>query len=374
MNRCGYRLPRSMWVWLGSSLLLATPASLGEKPWAGVDGEPHARGATLLRSTFASRGEVWRVSLDASRDGEEFYETGVDVPGPTNLPRSVAYDENTTTILVPALALFWPERFFFDGPGTYWFRWKISFRDREKPRTVPDQLDTDIDSVVVEQVVALRLSRPADSAFIERMSAPDFLRHLFGDDFFDRKTDVVRERMLAPEGADYRALMVIRELLKATRADEPGDVVGPRGGLENAITWADNLIALAKKFPESSYSPYAAYYAGCCYLTALGHETKQEHGELISPTAKKRPWYAKSEQALSIGIEDGDAYLRPRALYMQAFLRVLAADFEDADRLLEEAIESTGPAGTIADLVGTLRRSIVRTKEELRRNQEQGQQ
>lgn len=107
---------------------------------ANVGGDAHAKSIAVLRLTFPTRGEVWRIRLSTSRDGEEFHAAGFGLLGGRDLFRSVAYDGDRTTVLVPALGWYGTDASFFGGPGIHWFRWETSFRDQTKPRTVADQL------------------------------------------------------------------------------------------------------------------------------------------------------------------------------------------------------------------------------------------
>ena len=281
-------------------------------------------------------------------------------------------DNEACSLLVPAFAGptdYGEIGFAFSRPGTYEVRWQFG--------------STGVSPVdfAIEQTVEVGVATRADLQFIERLSEPDLLRQLFGEEFFARQTDTVREQMLSPSGADCRALKVIAQLLKATRADEPGDVVGPRRSMENALKWADSLIGLATEFPESSYAPYAAYYAGCCYLAALteamedmtkergikDHSMNQEDLQRVTAFGKRSPYYQKAEQALSLAAERCDPYLRPRVHYFQAFLRLCGGGFEEAGELLDRAVEAGGKRGTIQKVVDTLRRDLVQAKERLSR-------
>ncbi len=177
----------------------------------------------------------------------------------------------------------------------------------------------------------------------------------------------------SPAGADWRALLVVGEILEATRAREPGAIVGQCGGFEPALRWADSLAALAQEFPESSYAPYAAYFAGCCYSglclgdarNVLRDERKQgerrddlEEGtrraELIMQSDKS----ARAFRAFELAAEHADDYLKPRALYQHGYLRMIALDFEAAQRLLSAAKVAAPGQGTVQGLIDEAREGI----------------
>ena len=133
------------WILTGVLMgILAGDARAGEVQ-ASIDGKACARGMVVLRVTFPSRGEVWRVALNSSINGEDFGEAGVGLLGTPDLFTSVTYHDGETTILVPAAGWFGSGVLYFDGPGTQWFRWTITFRDQDKARTEYDQRDYDIE-------------------------------------------------------------------------------------------------------------------------------------------------------------------------------------------------------------------------------------
>lgn len=374
MNHQPYTLNQAMSILVTVATCGVTSQLQAEDVLTTVDGDARAKGVTLLRLTFPSRGEVWTVRLDTSGDGEEFREAGVGLPRAYNVFRSVAREEGSTTILVPVIAWFRTERFFFDEPGRYWFRWGIAFRDQDKPRTVRDQRDFDIEAVVVDQVVEVGVPTRADLHFISGLADEDLARYIFGADFFERQTGDAIQHVADPE---VRAVGVIGRLLYATRGRSPETVMGLAGPKGDVGKAADSLVTLAKEIPDSSYAPYAAYYAGCCYA-AIGTKTVIEtirarrvrgqrkdraaEAELRYSLAEKDRDFAKAHAAFAVAAERGDAYLKPRALYQQGFLRIFAGALDQGEKLLDRALDAGGEEGTIRTMVDKLRGQMARAK------------
>ena len=317
------------------------------EPSCDVNGVVHAKGMLVLRCRFPGEGIVNAVGLSLSVDGENFEVAGVGLPRPWNVFWSAYSSGEVTTVLVPGAASFEPGR---EKPGTYYLRCSAAFEEEGVGPT----------KIVHKLTVAP--PDPSDLGFLRRVSNAELLGTLFPGPPNDIQ-EAAGGNAFSSSYSDLLAVAVIGELLKATRADEPGDVVGPRGGLENALKWADALFALAKEFPNSSYAAYAAYYAGCCYVGALGQENKDKHKEIVSPAGKGSAYYGKATEALGFAVERADAYLKPRALYHQAFLYLCSAEFDQAEDSLEDALEVGGEKGTIQKIVDKLRHDMRATKE-----------
>ena len=333
--------------------LLVNASAMGQGT-ATIEEGARAKGVVLLRATIPSvpcpRYTTLRVSADHRQDEEKA--STVTIYG--TFVQSGIMDNEACSLLVPAFAGptdYHEIGFAFSQPGVYQVSWQFG-------STGVSPVDFSVDQTV-------HIDPPAvpDLTFLARLADPDLTRAMFGEDFFDRQSDAIREKMLAPEGAERRALKVIAQLLLATRADEPGDVVGPRGSIENGLKWAEALFALAKELPESSYAPYAAYYAGCCYVTALGQENKDKHKEIVSPAGRESAYYRKARDAFSLAVARADAYLKPRALYHEGFLHLCGAEFEQAEKSLEEALQVGGEQGTIQKIVDRLRHDMRVTRE-----------
>jgi hypothetical protein len=310
-------------------------------------------GMTVVKATFPTRGEVWSVSLEWSRDGETFRPANVGLPRAWDLFRSVSYLDDQTTVLVPVAGFFATseQMLFFQESGRYWFRIKVTFRDASKPRTAPDQRDPNIEPVVVERIVDVGPPLEADLDFIAGLAQPELIRAMFGEDFFTRKVPEAREYYA---DAEVRAVKVIARFLVATREKWVGDVVRtvpPNGDVQKA---AHALLALARRFPKSSYAPYAAYYAGCCYAgiaitqaeeairerRALGElKDEVELGVFRAERMQNDANRATAHEAFALAGQRADAYLKPRVLYQHGNLHLVLFDFDASRRLLAEGLE-----------------------------------
>ena len=345
-----------VWLALGFGFVDQLPA---QDP--GDEGSLYAKGFNILRVSFPTYGEVKTFSLKVSFDGETFHDTSAGLPRPWRLFRSINCEPERTTILVPVVACFGVKRFIFEATGTCWFHWKIDFQDE------------DIESIEVTQIAEVRRPNRVDLDFIAGLGDPDLVRAMFGDDIFERLTGNTREQF---ESREVRAVKVIGQLLMATRADE-AEAVRPHGSIENAVKSADTLLALAKEFPESSYAPYAAYYAGCCYSAAGGdvlEKTMKERGiqdssltaqklQALAAEPKAASHYSKAEEALTLAANRADLYLKPRAVYMQAVLVGMRGEWDEMERLLDKALAEAPGEGTVRQLVDGARRHLARVKQ-----------
>ncbi len=337
---------------------------------ARFDGDVAAKGVAVLRATFPTLETVSRVEVAISRDGTEYRAVGVDGFGRQRfLPWLVASEARGSTICVATLLRTMREDglWAFDDPGTYHLRWRIAFGDQGA-----DGLKTD-------QTVELQPARPADVAFLAGLSNVELTRRLLTDGSFDEWPEAAREVLLAPSAADHRAMMVIEELLRATRAKNPWEALESRKSVESALIWGDALYALAREFPESSYAPYAAHYAACCYAgVALSeavetvrvrrvpeqppdeiHEAKQRFALLQADARAERAF-----EAFAFAAERADAYLRPKALYQEAYLAGAAGFFERFDTLLA-AVEEAAPGNNdLANEVARLRKESAQFRQQ----------
>lgn len=368
MNRQEGRIKYAAFV-IGLAPAIAAIA-VGQEPCVDADRGAYAKGPVVLRLSFPSQGEVKDVSVLFSTDGDTFENTRAGLPRNWQLFTSVGDDGETTTALILLVGRFdmGKKSFLFDEPGTYHFRWGVGFKDEG------------VDGFNARQIVEVGPAREADLAFLDRLADPDLLRYLFGDDFFDRQTETVRERMLAPSGADMRALKVIARLLQATRATSASNVFLdhklPKE--EDKRRWGDTLSELAEAIPESSYAPYAAYYAGCCYSmigliqVAEGIQANQVPGqpkdraaetELRFSLTKKNTDCARACKAFGFAARRGDDYLKPRALFQQAVLRASSGALDEVEQLLSKAEQIVPGEKTIQKMSGKLRKRVCKFKE-----------
>jgi len=338
-----------------------------------IDNVPGLKSATVVRGTFPTRGEVLGVGVTFSRDGINFQST--DAQG--GLARhhepfwSVREDGGKTTVL--ALVFARPENgvadFLFDELGTYYFHLHVTFRGREG-----DPLD---------ELGRAQVTKPGvmDGAFVQRLAEPTVLRDLFGRDVFADAAEDFNRWIMSKDGSDYRAIMVINEFLEATRLRDPQDMFGSEKRTpESALVWADTLWPLAQEFPDSSYAPYTAFYAGMCYWALSSGDSvnairaaripgarKDQVGEFLKrgEILTKDDRYAKGAEGLQFAVEHGDAYLKPVALYHLGSIRACGGKIEAAEKLFGQAIELGGERGTIGDMVGKFRSELEKTKQAL---------
>jgi len=356
---------------LAVSIIVAWNVSTlcGQSPSNAHQATFHAKGANVIELSFANQGEIEYAGAAISRDGVEFH----PIEGVVASMWSGPSDCEAVIVLIecPRMGTC---NFVFDSPGTYYLKSGLKFRNEHKP------------SVVFDRAVTVLPTTHADQGFLDELSDPDLLRHLFGEDFFERETDAGRERILSPEAADFRALTIIRELLEATREKVTWEIfAGPKWPEERIRFWGDSLSELAKEFPDSSYAPYAAYYAGCCY-SAMGYNrmvkairanrVPGKHKDLVADAklcrdlAKKDADCAYATEMFAFAAERADAYLRPRALYQQASLRVPYGDFDGVDRFLDQAMEAAPGKGTIETMVTKFRADIAKGRKDLARQKE----
>jgi hypothetical protein len=232
----------------------------------------------------------------------------------------------------------------------------------------------------IAQTLFVKPAVEADSAFMARISNGELLLALFGQNAF---SEDVRERLLLPSAHDFRALTVIGELLKATRGSEFGSGMSAPKSAEEVRRWADTMWALAREIPDSSYSPYAAYYAGCCYAV-LGLERAREveraqreggvpKGNVTqfqrrSAAFREDATSTAAREAFLFANERGDAYLKPRAIYQRAVISLWLDRREEMNNLLDAALTEAPGEQTIREWVITLRNDKLLDKLEAESN------
>ena len=328
----------------------------------------HAKELVVMRLSFAGRGEVNRVASAFSRDGETFEEAGIGLPRGWRLFTSIVYEEDTTTVLVPVVARFGTGDFLFEESGTYYLRWGVRFKNEQTS------------GISIDHTVKVGAPRACDVGFLSRLSDSLFLHQLFGRDLFANSPEEFREWVHSGAGADYRALIVIAELLKATREEWVGSAVEGRHSEDELRKWGEALFALARDIPDSCYAPYAAYYAGCCYSTmslnraietVRGRRTAGQpkdrgaEAEQLIDLAKKDRDCTQAYEAFAVAAERGDAYLKPRALYQKGVVCSFSGRWDEMERLLDEALENAPGRGTIYDMVSKVREDLAHAREKM---------
>ena len=216
----------------------------------------------------------------------------------------------------------------------------------------------------------------ADLKFLSRISGPKIMRLLGGEEFFERQARIAIEWGPNP---DVRATAMLGTIMHANTnqiTDTPLLGCAPKGDLHKT---AEALFAIATDLPDSSYAPYAAYYAGCCYTRqVLGHVMQTVRGARKPGAGKDRAAEAKAKFALSkndpncakalrafrFAAERGDDYLAPRAYYQQAVLRTWNGAFDDAEALLAKSEQMAHGAGTIKNICDEFRKQMDRFRKE----------
>jgi len=327
-----------------------------------------AKAANVISLQLQTRREISDFGLKISLDGETYHNCSVGLPRAWQLFYLISQTTRDVTITVPVVGGFsgGVEEFLFIEPGEYWFRWRVKYENGVEP-------------TVVEQKVVVSESSDADLAFIKRLADPRVCRLVYGPDWFDRHTATQAEHYADPEP---RAVKVIGRLLYATRDKTPAGAMGTAGPQGDMVDLGHALLEIAKEIPESSYAPYAAYYAGCCFAStsmyAVDEQGQKEasEGRFKDETARRRRLYAlhkadplsaKGKEAFLFAAERADAYLKARALYQSARLTLSRGELEEADRLLSRAEVEAPGSGTVGDLIHKLRSNFDAKRAEFER-------
>ena len=321
-------------VWVMTLLLGMTQLAWGQK--VEVVSMSTAKGIIILRGEFPSRGKLHSFGLEVSSDGETFVDAKAGpMRGLRFTDRMVqgSHEADDTVLLVPVVGRFdfTPQGFLFEEEGTYYLRWDITFKDRH------------VGEMKIGQIVVVEPATNPDLEFLSRIGDRDFATEVLG--------------LNPPENVtgDLLALGLISEILQYAE-DDPGE----GGRVRGKLAWAEAFWNLAKELPESSYAAYAAFCAGRIYHGHLARTLGREH---ITPKAKKHTLYEKADEALRFAVDHGDPFLKPRALCSLAYLRVCAAAWDEAERLLTQAEGSTHGQGIVESIVDEMRRDLAHIKE-----------
>lgn len=340
----------------------------------GSDESLRAKAANVIRLHLQTHRELSDFDLEVSLDGETYRNCSVGLPRAWQLFYSISQTAREATITVPIVGGFSGglEQFLFIEPGQYWFRWTVKYKDGAE-------------ASVFDQEVNVLASTASDMAFIERLADPKMCRLILGQKWYDQFIDPNREYYSELE---RRAVKVIGRLLYATRGKACEDAVRIAGPQGDRRATADALLGLARDIPDSSYAPYAVYYAGCCYA-ATGYRNalntvreERVDGKLSSRAAETRRRFAlmekdgdcdKAIEALKIAAQRGDDYLKPKALHQMAFLRGLGGAFDEAEHLLTQAEQVVPGEGGVEKLANHLRKSLRREEERVSTSEEPGE-
>lgn len=337
----------------GSLLLACSTASSGiggqSDAHAEVEGRLRARGVGILKLTIPGDTEIADVGLEISRDGVDF--TMLRTGGSRNSRDlyEISYEESMTTIVAPVAVEFGVTNasFVFPESGRYWIRWGLRFKDPQ------------VERLTLNQEVLVSTAHADDIAFVSRLGDTQFFQELVGEDVLNRLTGKARELTIDPSASVFRFSVVLRPLLASTATIEP--LEGEHRSAQAFRRWTDTMFGLASELPDSTYAPYAAFYAGGGYVGYLCEHLFKD--EVPSDAIREERLFKKAEEALKLAVEHGDSYVRPRALCQQARLHAIIGAWEETEHLLSRALEVAGVRGTLNTLVEHLRRATRGLKE-----------
>lgn len=350
----GHNLGTMKTAWIATIVMMAPPLHAQERnPTATMVGSVHAKGILVARIEFPAADAMAEITPRLAGSDGAIRDAKVQVPrgDPFRAGRSSEVPSSGTAVVITPLI----GRFDIDSPsflfaeaGKYDMLWDIAYKGNAR------------ESTSVKQRVQVAPATRWDLTFLNRLSDMEFILRIHGKDPFTDGETSYQEWARGPEGADYRALRLITELLEATYAKEPGDIAGPHGrSIEDAVRWADELQKLATELPESSYAPYSSYFAGCGYLLGMAQENKVRHGSIAAAAGVQSAFYRKAADALEFAIANGDIYLRPRALYMHGILHAWTNSWDDARQVLENATVASREQPTVQEMVNGLRAELV---------------
>lgn len=312
---------------------------IAQEPVANIDSPIKARSVTVLRAAFPSRGAVHSVSFDVAKDGEEFEDAriGPDRGAPFSGATVCGSDLTDTTVLaLPACGRFdlTPKGFLFPTEGVYHLQWKVAFKDPK----------ASVQNTV--QTIHVEAPSPYDIGFLAQISDNSFFEESFG------------RRVPDSFGPNKTALALIGMLLSHAISDPTEDEP-----IFGGIVAADALLKLASEHPESSFAPYAAYYAGSIYwLRLLRSDSFRKSAGTSGMTEKavNEPMYHKANEAWSLAREHADSFLAPRVLCRLALLRTCASATNTARELLRIARQTTPNDSAMLYHVDVLEREIAK--------------
>jgi len=212
MRCCLFRETPLARLMLGFLCCFAAPTHSRAQATAVVEGQAHAKGVVLLRAELPSLKCPSDWSIQVAMDDGNFVDPGFGLHRGKRL-LTLMEDQHgcvVNEVAFTAAGDLGPMAFVFASPGTYQLRWLIG------------SVESHSADFIIDQQIRVYAPRQGDLTFLRRVGNPAFLRHLFGDDFFERKGEGKRKELLSPAGADARALFVVAELLEATRARSGG--------------------------------------------------------------------------------------------------------------------------------------------------------
>lgn len=326
---------------------------------------PTAKSNTVVAALIPDGTDVRNVQVTIDSEGDAPRPAGAGVHHPWETHWDVRRGSEGTFVVVPLPAAFAEGHFIFPKPGKYQLQWLIATGNPTNQ------------NLKVGQTIEIGVSARADSAFLSALSKKETLARLFGDEvpfIRDRESTGVRARN------DAAVVEVIRQLLEASIAHEVDGLISDQRTPERAVVWADTLNDLASDFPDSSFSPYAAHFAACCYVgVVFGKATDAvraarvpgEHKDNMAEYLERVKFFeadarvAKSDEALQFAVDHGDAYLKPLALYQLGFLRACCGRLDETEKLFAQTIELVGERGTVGKMIAAFHSAVPMMKEAL---------
>lgn len=347
--------------------LIAVSAIIGGSHCVLADapGEIHAKGVAILSTAFSVEPGRCHVSLDWSLDGATFEPTYVGTPRRYQLVQSQREEGDRRHVLVVAALRFQSDGvedvFLFPQAGVYDLRWTITHEGQGRHEQV------------VQQRVSVAKPLPADERMLGHLGDAEVFRVLapMGKTVLDDE-ERFRE-MIKPEWMLYRVRVVFEELVRCIRDYGFDAVTSRRHFPDDVRVWGEKLLELAMEEPDSTYTPYVAYYAGCCYARlALGksldvvrneraagvQQDKAERAARIAALVKADSDTERASKAFDLAARRADEYMKPRILYQQGHLAKVKGNVSEARRLLSAAEAAAPGDTTIARWSAKLRKQL----------------
>jgi len=319
-----------------------------------------AQSMTVIGASIPGDFPVRSVQVTIAENGEPLCDVGANVHRKPLVHFSAASTGRDTVVSVPVPASFAKGTFLFPQAGEYRLEWLVATGDARRP------------SVTLYQKLKISPPNGSDVAFLESLVQPEVVEVLFDS--------AVQQNLRrdAHGGKETVAVEVVRQLLEASLAEEIDSVLSTDRSAETAVRWAVALSKLALAFPESSYAPYAAHFAGCCYSATVFRVSVEATRGMRDPTKKKNKlreaenrallisqddMTSRAETAFAFACEHADSYLKPRCLLHFGMLKAVQLQEEESDRMWREAKELGGGDVSIERIATRFRREFKELRE-----------
>lgn len=312
----------------------------------------HALGVNIVRIRYSGISETRTIDLQVSEDGAHF--RAFELLQPDGKPTKIQMHDShqSSDRLIPVVANFdlVPTGFLFEEPGTHHLRWRVYS---------PAQSDHALE---ISQSINVGPVRASDREFLDSVMNVESWARVFGGSALSVMSEEQRQRLLGSAGANERTLLAIRELIQAPSFLEPSEVIRIGGGLEQTLERAEFYSDLAHRLGDSSYAPYAAYYAGTCYLVKIQDENRRAGIGHVSSQSRDTSTYSKATAMLQIAYTNGDRFLKPRAYRTLSFLYALGASWTEAFKAIDDAIQFAGLESIFIEEAQKLRSDITKAQ------------